>query len=94
MGRSFHCDNDAIRRIYPSFKPELPGKTKAQKNEQLESKFVGSVPGRLREGFEDLLGPVRKRKDYLQFECAKTPEAKRTYSLKLDRGLIVLKIRI
>jgi hypothetical protein len=94
MGRSLYCTSDAIRRIYPTFQPELREKTTEAKKEELESKFIGSVSGKLRETFEALLGTVKKRKDYLQYGCTKTPHAKRTYKLKLDRAIIVLKIRV
>jgi hypothetical protein len=98
LGHPLPCTADLIRRIYPSYKPKLRGKTKAERAEELVRTFIGSVPGRLREGFEALLGSTKRRKNYFHYPCQRRKEPSgvvtRTYPVKLDTVVLVLKLRI
>ena len=91
MGRPLHCTEGLIRQTYAGFQRKLRGTTDEERAEDLVRKFIGAVPGKLREGFKPLLD---ENKNYLRTACAKTPEAQRTYTLKLERAMIVLKIRL
>jgi hypothetical protein len=90
MGRPLPCTEGLIRQTYGGFQRKLRGKTDEDRAEDLVRKFIGAVPGKLREGFKPLL---EENKNYLRTVCSKTPQAQRTYTLKLERVMIVLKIR-
>ncbi len=84
VGRGFRCDDGAVRRYFPKFRPGPSSKP-------LSKVFIASVKGRLPEGFESLLGTGTRPKDYLQIEYDKK---KRTYTMRLDRIALVLRLRV
>jgi hypothetical protein len=84
LGCGFRCNEAAIRAYFPKFRSETTGK-------KFTTKFVGSVPGRMREGFEALLGPAANPMDYIHIDYARTEQ---TYSLRLEKASLVLRLRV
>ena len=84
LGRGFYCDDSSIRQFLPKYEPGSSAKS-------LTGQFIAAVPCRLREGFEPLLGPARKPKGYLQVDYSKKTK---TYNLRLDRIVLVIKLRL
>ena len=77
-----------IRRNYPRFRPGLG-------DAQLEKAFVNNLAGRMKsEGFHDLLLDEQDRdKELLRHPCTRPPNP-RAYRLELQRGAVVVKLRI
>ena len=86
----FHMSAENIRRNYPEFERELNGKTPQARDRDLESKFIGQVSGRLGEGFGPLVTSSLRKRPYLS---RRLDRSTRTYAVKLERGLVVLKLR-
>jgi hypothetical protein len=90
LGCPFRVTAANIRRNYPDFQRELKGKTPVEQDRDLEGRFIGQVAGRLGEGFAPLVGSARKKKNYLS---RRFNRATRSYTLKLERAVLVLKLR-
>lgn len=84
LGEHFRCDDESVRSIFPQFKPGASAKS-------LASQFIGSVAGKMRDGFHPLLGDVGHDKEYLQCEYNRRD---RTYELRLNRAAVVIKLRV
>lgn len=84
VGRGFRCDDETVRRYFPKFQPGSSSKP-------LAKVFIASVKGKLPEGFESLLGTGTRPKDYLQIEYDKK---KQTYTMRLDRIALVVRLRV
>jgi len=90
LGCPFRVTAANIRRNYPDFQRELRGKTPEEQDRDLESRFIGQVAGRLSEGFAPLVGSSRRKRNYLS---RRFNRATRSYTLKLERAVLVLKLR-
>ena len=77
-----------IRRNYPRFRPGIG-------DAQLEKAFINNLAGRMKsEGFHDLLLDEQNRdKELLRHPCTRSPNP-RAYRLELQRGAVVVKLRI
>lgn len=85
LGCGFQCDEESIRTHFPRFEG-------GQSAKAFSSQFVGSVPGKLREGgFEALLGTARSPRGYLRIDYSKKHH---TYAMRLERSSLVVKFRL
>ncbi len=82
--RRLRCDEASIRRYFPDFEPGECAKPFA-------SRFIGAVPGRMREGFDPLLGEAKHRRDLVSIEYARR---QMDYALHLERAVMVLRLRL
>lgn len=82
--RRLRCDEASIRRYFPDFEPGESAKPFA-------SQFIGAVPGRMREGFDALLGEAKHPKDLVRIEYARR---QMDYALQLERAVLVLRLRV
>jgi hypothetical protein len=87
----FRVSAESIRRNYPDFRRDLVGTTPEERDRELERKFIGQIAGRLGEGFGPLVTSSLRSRPYLS---RRLDRATRTYSVRLERGLVVLKMRV
>jgi hypothetical protein len=84
LGEAFRCDDNSVRRVFPQFKLGASAKS-------LASQFIGSVVGRMRDGFRPLLGDAGRDREYVEIEHSRKD---RTYTLRLNRAALMLKFRV
>jgi hypothetical protein len=84
LGCGLEVRESTIRRHFPKFRTGASGA-------QLERKFIGDVRGKMRDGFEPLLGEKSKPKDYVSFPCNRR---ERRYDLGLERCALVVRLRV
>ena len=83
-GRRFRCEPAALRRYFPDFEGGASAKP-------FEKQFIGAVPGRMREGFEPLLGEAVRPKDHVRIDYERR---QLDYALRLERASLVVRLRL
>ena len=83
--RPFHYAEESVRKLFPEFKPNLAGP-------ELVGRFVGAIRGRMREGFEPLFGPSRRKQR--RFVQIYSVPGEKNYVLRLDRAALVFRLRV
>lgn len=84
LGRGFSRDEENVRLQFPMFGTDLPP-------ERYLQRFVGAVPGRMREGFLPLLGEAARPRDLLRIDFDRRQQ---TYAMRLGTAALVLKVRL
>jgi len=84
LGRGFHRSEEAVRTQFPMFGAGLA-------DDVYLKRFVGSVPGRMREGFFPLFGEAARPRDHLQIDFDRKAES---YTIRLGTVALVLKVRL
>ncbi|MBZ0269523.1 hypothetical protein K8I85_15320 [bacterium] len=84
LGRVFHRSEETVRTQFPMFGSDLA-------DDVYLKRFVGSVPGRMREGFLPLFGEAARPRDHLQLDFDRKAE---TYTIRLGTVALVLKVRL
>jgi hypothetical protein len=84
LGRAFLRDEAAVRARFPMFGVDLPA-------DRYLTRFVGSVPGRMREGFLPLFGEASRPRDFLRIDFDRR---QRKYAIRLGTATLVLKVRL
>ncbi len=90
LGRPLQVSASSIRRCYTEFQRDLKATGPAERERELEKKFIGQVPGKWKDGLAPLLVDAKgKDKNYVE-----RIEKARAYTLKLNRAMLVLKLRV
>ncbi len=84
LGQRFRCDDRSVRRFFPSFTPRKSARP-------FVSQFIGSVPGKMRDGFRPLLGDAGHDREYVEIEYDRVDK---TYQLRLNRAVLMLRFRV
>jgi hypothetical protein len=76
-------DEPTIRELFPEF---AAGKSSAE----LRPKFIVHVPGRMRKGFEEVMGPAGSNHGRLSIDCERRGAG---YALRLNGASLVVRLR-
>lgn len=84
LGRGFAKEETNVRAQFPLFTTGAP-------DAEYLKRFVGLVPGRMRDGFLPLLGAASKPRGHVHIDFDRRQQ---TYALRLGTGSLVWKVRL
>jgi len=84
LGGGVRCDDESVRRHFPSL-------ARRDSNQSPANQLMNSIRGKISDGFGPLFGRAAKTEDYMEIDFSKSDN---TYSLRLDRAALVVKLRL